>query len=71
MQAGETEEEESKQQQRMKIMTDMTKKIKATERMDANSSWRASELLAAECKKSGFIQNGRIQCSDGTAGRTE
>ena len=36
MHAVKTEEEELKQQQRMKTMTDMTRKIKVKGRMDAN-----------------------------------
>ena len=32
-------------------MTDMTMKIKAKGRMDANNSWWVSELLAGDCKK--------------------
>ena len=36
MQEGPTEEEEMKQQQRMKIMKEMTSKIRTKERMDAN-----------------------------------
>ena len=35
----------------MKVMTDMTKKIKSKGRMDANGSWWVSELLAAGCVK--------------------
>ena len=43
-----TEEEERKKQQRMKIMKDLTKKIRSKERMDAESRWWVSELLAAD-----------------------
>ena len=50
MQAG-TTEEKVKQEQRLKTMTDMLRKIKAKSRMDANKSWWVSELLAADCKK--------------------
>ena len=32
-------------------MTDMTKNIRAKGRMDANSRWRVSQLLVADCKK--------------------
>ena len=32
-------------------MKDMMRKINAKDRMNANSSWRVSELLAADCKK--------------------
>ena len=35
----------------MKVMKEMTKKIRAEGRMDANSSWWVSELLAADCEK--------------------
>ena len=51
MQLGPTEKEEMKQQQRMKGMKDMTRKIKAKGRMDANNSWWVSEFLAADCEK--------------------
>ena len=44
-------EEEMKQQQKMKTMTNMIRKIKAKGRVDANRSWWVSELLAADCKK--------------------
>ena len=30
-------------------MTDMIRRIKAKERMDANNCWWVSELLAADC----------------------
>ena len=62
---GDTEEEGVKQQQRMKIMT---RKMKSKGGVDANNSWWVSELRAAGCKTRGFIQNGRIQCSDGRNG---
>ena len=45
------EVEEKKQQQRMMIMKDLTKKIKSTGRMDAESRWWVIELLAADCEK--------------------
>ena len=51
MQEGSTEEEEMKQQQRMKVMKDMTTKIRAKVRLCANTSWWVSELLAADCEK--------------------
>ena len=35
----------------MELMKDLTRKIKPTERMDANCSWWVSELLAADCEK--------------------
>ena len=44
-----TEEEEMKQQQRMKTMSDRTRKIKVKDRMYVNNSWWVSELLAADC----------------------
>ena len=46
-----TEEEEMKRQRRMKIMKDMTKKIRSRGRMDAESRWWVAELLAADCEK--------------------
>ena len=67
MQAGNTEKE-SNQQQRVKIMTDMTRKIKAKGTMEASSSCLVIELLAADRKKCVFIQTGRTQGSDGTLG---
>ena len=51
MHEGQTEKEEMRQQQRMRVMKDMTKKIRAKGRMDANHSyhsWWVSELLAAD-----------------------
>ena len=44
------EEEEMKQQQRMKIMKDLTKKIISKGRMDAESRCWTTELLAADCE---------------------
>ena len=46
-----TEEEEMKQRQRMKIVKDLTKKIRLKGRMDAKSRRWVSELLAADCEK--------------------
>ena len=57
MQAGETEEEGIKQQKRMKIVTDMIRRIKAKGSMDANNSWWVSELLAAACKKKAWLHH--------------
>ena len=51
MQEGSTEDEEMKQQQRMIVLKDMARKIRAKERMDANNRRWASELLAADCEK--------------------
>ena len=47
MQESQTEKEEMRQQQKMKVMKDMTKKIWSKGSMDANNSWWVSELLAA------------------------
>ena len=44
-----TEEEETRRQQRMNVMKDMTKKIRSKERMDAENRWWVAELLAADC----------------------
>ena len=44
-----TEEEEMKQQQRMKTMSDRTRKIKEKDRNGREHSWWVSELLAADC----------------------
>ena len=38
-------------QQRMKIMKDLTKKIRLKGRMDAGNRWCVAELLAADCEK--------------------
>ena len=46
-----TEEEEMMQQQRMMIMKGLTKKMRSKGRMDTESRWRVSELLAADCEK--------------------
>ena len=46
-----TEGEEVKRQQRMKIMRDMTKKIRSKERIDANNRWWVAEVLAVDCDK--------------------
>ena len=43
--------EEMKRQRRMKIMKDITKKIRSRERMDAENRWWVAELLAADCEK--------------------
>ena len=40
-----------KQQQRMKVVKDMIRKIRAKGRKDANSSSWASEPLAVDCEK--------------------
>ena len=46
-----TEEDEMKQQQRMMIMKDLTRIIRSNGRMDAESGWWVTELLAADCEK--------------------
>ena len=70
MQEGQTEEEEIRQQQRMKVMKEMTSTIKIKGRMDANKSWWSSDLLAADCEKvwlpAGWedtTENGMIGCT--------
>ena len=45
------EEGEMKQQRRMKERKDLTKKIRSKGRMDAESRWWVTELLAADCEK--------------------
>ena len=40
-----------KRQQTMKMMKDMTKKIRSKGRRDADNRWWVSELLAADCEK--------------------
>ena len=60
-----TEEEQMKQQQRM---PDMIRMIEAKGSMDASNGWRVSNCWLLVAEKRGFIQNGRIQCRDGTIG---
>ena len=50
MQEGQTEKEEMRQQQRMKVMKDMTKKIRSKGRVDVNNSWWVSALLVTDCE---------------------
>ena len=57
-QVSQTEMEETRQQQRMKVITDMTRKIKSKGRMNANNSWWVSELLAPDCKKKLLLHPG-------------
>ena len=64
MQDGQTEKEEVRQQQRMKVMEDMTKKIRAKERMEANHSWWVS-CWPLTARKRGSIQDGKTLCRDG------
>ena len=45
-----TEGEEMMQQQRMRIVKDLTRKIRSKGRMDAESRWWVTELLAADCE---------------------
>ena len=40
-----------KRQQRMKIIEDVTKKMRPKRRMDADNRWWVAELLAADCEK--------------------
>ena len=68
VQAGETEEEDIKQQQRMEIMAGMMKKIKANDRMDAKAVVGSVNCLLLIVKKRGSTQNGRIRCSNGIIG---
>ena len=46
-----TEEEEMRSQQRMKLMKDITKKIRSRGWMDAKNRWWVADLLAANCEK--------------------
>ena len=48
-----------KQQQRMKIVKGLTKKIRSEGRMDAKSRWWATEVLAADCEKEWIHQDGK------------
>ena len=69
MQESQTEKEEMRQQQRIKVVTDMAKKIKAKDRMDANNGWWVSELLAADCQKAWLhLEWEDTQCYNGTIG---
>ena len=52
-----TDGEEMKRQQRMKVMKDMTKKIKR--RMDAENRWF---VAAADCEKAWLIQERKKPC---------
>ena len=45
---------EMRRQQRMKVMKDMTKKIRSKGRMDAENRWWVAELFAADCGDSWF-----------------
>ena len=60
-----TEDEEMKQQQRMVIKKDLIRKIRSKGGMDAENRWWVSELLAADCEKSGLTQDGKILCRNG------
>ena len=51
MQAGRMEEEDVKQHERMAVKASMMRKMKAKSRLDVQSSWLVSDLLAAVCKK--------------------
>ena len=46
-----TEEEAMRRQQRMKIMKDITKKIKSKGGMDAPHRWWVADPPAADCEK--------------------
>ena len=65
MQESQTEKEDMRQQQRMKVMKDMTRKIKSKGSMDANSSWSVSELLAADCRKAYKLVSRMIRSAGG------
>ena len=49
--AASTKHEGMKRQRRMKVMKDMTKKIRSGGRMDSEIRWWVAELLAADCEK--------------------
>ena len=42
---------EKRRQQRVKVMKDMTKRIRSKGRVDAQNRWWVAELLAADCEK--------------------
>ena len=48
MQESQTEKEEMRQQQMIKIMTDMTRTIKSKGRMDAKNSWWSAIVTGQE-----------------------
>ena len=50
-------ENEMKQQQRMKVMKDLSKRIRSTCRVNAENRWWVTELLAADCEKA-WIHSG-------------
>ena len=55
-------------QQRMKIMKDMTKKIRSKGKMDADSRWWVADLLAADCEKAWFHDGWETPCKNGMIG---
>ena len=59
------EGEEMKQQQRMRIMKDLTKKIRSKGRMDAENRCWVTELLAADREKAWIHPGWRTQCKSG------
>ena len=63
-----TEGGEMKRQQRMKVMEDMTKKVRSNGRMDADKRWSVAELLAVDCEKRGSIQERKKPCKNGMFG---
>ena len=46
-----TEEEGRRRHQRIKVMKDMTKKLRSKGIMDAENRWWVAELFAADCEK--------------------
>ena len=52
VQEGSTEEEGMKQQQRLEVMKDTTRKSGAKGRMDADNSWRVSEFFGRGLRES-------------------
>ena len=60
-----------KRQQRIKVMKDMTKKVRSKGRMDAENRWWVAVLLAADCEKAwlpsrrGRRNHAKMVCSFG------
>ena len=57
-----------KQQQRMKIVKNLTKKIRSKGRLNAENRWWDAELMAADCEKAWFHQDEKTLCRSGMSG---
>ena len=63
-----TEGEVMKQQQRMKIMKALTKKIRSEERVDAENRWWLLSCWRQTVRKRGSTQDGKTPCRSGMSG---